>query len=169
MSNGAEHLPEYGEVTDWEGLRQLADPDLIAQARAQGAGWADPSHWPIEKREASRKLLALADAAEALTAERDALRASFQEAEQIHEGVVRRLADERDALRAQLDGMFERREWGFQVGTWPPTGCQTLEMARWYAGHPFANQVEYEHKVVTRRTLVGPWVEVTEQEGNPND
>ena len=48
-----------------------------------------------------------------LEAERDALRASFQEAEQINEGVVRRLSAKRDVLQAQLDSMT----WEFQG--WP--------------------------------------------------
>jgi hypothetical protein len=97
----------------------------------------------------------LADAVEALTAENDMLRASFQEAEQIHEGVVRRLAAERDALQAQLDSM-------------------TVEAGVKY--HPSAGVVPYPGEKQARavsagfagrrimKRLVGPWVEVKGEE-----
>lgn len=35
--------------------------DLTELLRAQGLGWSDASKWPIEKREAARKMIAAAD------------------------------------------------------------------------------------------------------------
>lgn len=50
-------------------------------------------------------------------------------------------------------------EWGVQVGTWPPTQYQDRPTAEYRAAHPFINEQEYPHTLVTRTSYKTSWVE----------
>jgi hypothetical protein len=145
MSNGSERTPE-----SWAGLRAEVARLTAENERLRAAGLDQAQAFleGITRRELDRQRI------RDIEAERDALRASFQQAEEIHEGVVRRLAAKRDALQAQLDSMTV--EWARgPSGDRFPTEMNSEVKARYYAAE--CGESVY-------RRLVGPWVEVKGEE-----
>lgn len=103
-------------------------------------------------------------------AERDALRESFQEAEQIHEGVVRRLSAERDALRAEVE------KWRSDFHEWETVGAPlAAEQKHELERRAYTAEREHdalraqlasmtwegtEYHALPYHRLVGPWTPV---------